>query len=181
MNTSLRLALLAGLSALALPAAAQQVTPAPVLTDEPAPVTSPSPKSKVTLPPDLAAPPAVMAPVVAPWSVANAQKLLVAIQGIGSEGLDPKDYKPADLKTAIAAGPSPALDQLASQMFAWLVEDLRDGRTPMNARKQWFVVDPDAEALPTDKVMADALASGDIAGKLAALDPTVPDFAALRD
>ncbi len=36
---------------------------------------------------------------------------------------------------------------MASQAFTWLVEDLRDGRTPMDARKQWFVVDPDADLL----------------------------------
>jgi hypothetical protein len=42
----------------------------------------------------------------------------------------------------------------------WLVEDLRDGRTPMEARKQWFVVDPDADRLPTGKVLADAVPGG---------------------
>ena len=174
MKLSMRMALLAGLSALALPAFAQQVTPAPVLNNDAVEVVSTPQASRVTLPPDIAA------PTVVPWTAANAQKLLAAIQGIGSEGLDPKDYKPAELQAAIAAGPSPALDELASQMFAWLVEDLRDGRTPMSARKQWFVVDPDPDLMPTGKLLADAVASGDIAGKLAALDPTVPDYAVLR-
>jgi murein L,D-transpeptidase YcbB/YkuD len=175
MKLSTRFALLAGLSAIALPAAAQQVTPAPVLSDDAVEVVSTPQASRVTLPPDL------QPPAVVPWTAANADKLLATIQGIGSEGLDPKDYKPADLRAAIAAGPSPALDELASQMFAWLVEDLRDGRTPMSARKQWFVVDPDADLLPTGKLLTDATASGDIAGTLAALDPTVPDYVVLRD
>jgi murein L,D-transpeptidase YcbB/YkuD len=174
MKVSTRLALIAGMSALALPAFAQQVTPAPVLNDDAVEVVSTPQASRVTLPPD------IQAPAVVPWTTANAEKLLAAIQGIGSEGLDPKDYKPAELRTAIAAGASPALDQLASQMFAWLVEDLRDGRTPMSARKQWFVVDPDADLMPTGKLLADVVASGDIAGTLAALDPTVPDYAVLR-
>ena len=175
MKFSLRLSLLAGFSALSLPAAAQQVSPAPVLDDDAAEVVARPQSAKLTLPPE----PQFAA--VAPWSLANARKLLAAIEGLGTEGLDPADYQPAALRSAIAAGPSPELDKLASQAFAWAVEDLRDGRTPMDARKQWFVIDPDADLMPTGRVMNDALASGDIAGALAALDPTVPDYAALRE
>ncbi len=127
-----------------------------------------------------AATPAPRFPLVQPWSVADAQGLLDAIEGIGSEGLDPRDYRPEALRQAVAFGASPELDQLASQVFGWLVEDLRDGRTPMEARKQWFVVDPDPDLIPTGKVLADALASHDIAGTLAGLDPTHPDYAALK-
>jgi len=119
-------------------------------------------------------------PLVQPWTVADAASLLAAIEGIGAEGLDPRDYRPETLRQAVALGASPELDQLASEMFTWLVEDLRDGRTPMEARRQWFVVDPDPDVIPTGKVMADALASHDIAGALAALNPTHPDYAALR-
>ncbi|HEY7807665.1 MAG TPA: L,D-transpeptidase family protein [Croceibacterium sp.] len=115
------------------------------------------------------------------WTVADAKGLLAAIRGIGAEGLDPQDYNPAALEQAIALGAGPELNQLASQSFSWLVEDLRDGRTPMDARKQWFVVDPDADLLPTGLVMTQALASHDVAGALAGLDPTNPDYAALRD
>ena len=48
------------------------------------------------------------------------------------------------------------------------------------ARVQWFAVDNDVEVNPTDAVMARALASHDIAGTLASLDPTYPDYAVLR-
>ncbi|MEO6153549.1 MAG: L,D-transpeptidase family protein [Croceibacterium sp.] len=175
MKLSPHLAFVASLGLLAQPVTAQQVSAAPVLDDDAVEVvTSPQP-SQLTLPPE----PQFAA--VVPWSVANGRKLLAAIEGIGAEGLSPKDYNPAELKAALAAGLSPQFDQLASQMFAWLVEDLRDGRTPMAARKQWFVVDPDADVMPTGKVLSEAIASGDIAGALAALAPTVPDYAALRD
>ncbi|HSQ94845.1 MAG TPA: L,D-transpeptidase family protein [Croceibacterium sp.] len=119
-------------------------------------------------------------PVVQQWTIADAQRLLAAIQAIGDEGLDPLDYHPAALEQAIAMGPSPELDQVASESFAWLVEDLRDGRTPMQARKQWFVVDPDPDLMPTGQVMMTALGSHDIAGTLASLDPTHPDYTALK-
>jgi murein L,D-transpeptidase YcbB/YkuD len=114
------------------------------------------------------------------WGVADANRLLAAIRAIGDEGLDPLDYHPAALEQAIALGPNQQLDQVASESFSWLVEDLRDGRTPMQARKQWFVVDPDPDLMPTGQVMAKALASHDIAGTLAGLDPVHPDYAALK-
>ena len=121
------------------------------------------------------------APEVQPWSSANAERLLAVIEGIGAEGLDPADYDPAALRSAILAGPGEELDRLASRAFGWLVEDMRDGRTPMEARRQWFVVDPDPDRYRTADVMAEALASGDIAGAIAAVAPLHPDYARLRD
>jgi murein L,D-transpeptidase YcbB/YkuD len=128
--------------------------------------------------------PAAVAPVRAqqlPWDRRAAESLLAVIEGIGAEGLSPADYQPDALRAAIDAGEGPALDAAASQAFVWLVEDLRDGRTPMTARRQWFVVDPDPDLLPTGTVMAQALETGDVAGALATLNPTHPDYAALRD
>ena len=151
-----------------------KVLPQKVLETDAVPVTAnPAAPTATTPAPKYAA--------VQAWSVADATNLLAAIRGIGAEGLDPQDYNPDALAQAIAFGPGPDLNQLASESFSWLVEDLRDGRTPMDARKQWFVVDPDADLQPTGLVMAQALAGHDIAGTLAGLDPTTPDYAALRD
>ena len=122
-------------------------------------------------------------PIVEPvmhWPLADARALLAVIKGIGSEGLTPADYKPEALFAAIMTGEGPELDKLASTSFGWLVEDLRDGRTPMKARVQWFAFDKDRDVSPTDQVMAQALASHDIAGTLTALDPTYPDYAVLK-
>lgn len=119
-------------------------------------------------------------PAVQPWTVENAEKLAAVIAGIGTEGLAPADYKPMALRQAIVGGPGEHLDQAASRAFAWLVEDMRDGRTPMEARKQWFVVDPDPDRYRTGDVMAEALASGDIAGAIQNLAPLHPDYAKLK-
>lgn len=119
-------------------------------------------------------------PLVQQWPLADAKALLAAIEGIGAEGLTPADYAPQALREAIAAGAGPALDAAASTSFVWLVEDLRDGRTPMEARRQWFVEDPDAERMPTAELMAEALDAHDVAGVLASLDPTHPDYARLK-
>ena len=175
MNTLLRTSLLAGFAALlTLPVAAQDVRPQPVLEDDAVPVSA-SAGEALTLPP------APRYPSVMQWPVAHARKLLTVIESIGAEGLDPADYKLAELRAAVAAGPGRELDTAASQAFTWLVEDLRDGRTPMDARKQWFVVDPDPDLLPTGRLMTEALATGDIAATLISVLPTHPDYAALRD
>jgi murein L,D-transpeptidase YcbB/YkuD len=122
----------------------------------------------------------VAVPLVQTWTVGQAARLVALIEGIGAEGLDPKDYDLDPLKVSLAAGPSKELNELASQSFVWLVEDLRDGRTPMDAREQWFVVDPDRDLFPAAAVLAEALASDDIAGTLTKLSPTHPDYARLR-
>lgn len=171
----------------AAPTSAPRIAPAPVAAATPVPGSSPPPGSTAAtggdkvLAPVVTPPPApVLEPVMA-WSLADARALAAVIDGIGAEGLAPADYKPAALKAAIAAGEGPALNEVASKSFAWLAEDLRDGRTPMNARVQWFAVDKDVEVNPTDQIMARALASHDIAGELAALAPTYPDYAVLKD
>ncbi|MEZ5680619.1 MAG: L,D-transpeptidase family protein [Erythrobacter sp.] len=119
--------------------------------------------------------------LVGDWSLANAQKLLAFIPSVKAEGLRVADYNVDGLTAAIAAGEGDALNEIASQTFVWLVEDMRDGRTPMEARKQWFVVDPDPDRMPTHELLASALASGDIAGTLTALNPVHPHYARLKD
>ena len=115
-----------------------------------------------------------------PWSVASAESLLSVIEGIAAEGLIPEDYQLAELRVAIADGEGLALDTVASQSFAWLAEDLRDGRTPMTSRLQWFAVDPDQDKMPTSMLMRRALETGDVAGVLASLAPTHPDYKVLK-
>nr|WP_095013181.1 L,D-transpeptidase family protein [Tsuneonella mangrovi] len=154
--------------------------PPPVVT--PAPVTNGADGVTAAEPQAIATPVVQQVdPMVQVWSLADARALLGVITSIGSEGLEPADYQPDALRAAIATGPSDALNQAASRSFAWLVEDLRDGRTPMEDRIQWFVVDPDPDLYPTGKVMADALATHTIAASLFALNPSNPDYAKLRD
>src|SRR5690606_30460361 len=175
MTISLRNTLLAGMAALSTVRVAAQELPAqPVLEDDAVPVSA-SPAGPLSLPP------APRCPAVMKRPVAHAQKMLTVINSIGADALEPADDRPGALQAEIETGPSPELDALASQMFTWLVEDLRDGRTPMSARRQWFVVDPDPDLMPTGKLMTQALATGDVAAALISVLPTHPDYAALRD
>jgi murein L,D-transpeptidase YcbB/YkuD len=158
--------------------------PAPVdLVPPPVPAIVPDPAVTQQPAPTIAVPevqPLPIAEPVMPWSRSDAQALLAFIQTIESEGLFARDYRPDALRAAIAGGEGPALDETASKSFAWLAEDLRDGRTPMTAREQWFAVDPDQDVNPTRDLMARALETHDIAGVLAGLAPTHPDYEALK-
>ncbi len=160
-------------SAVAL-AAAQPQTILPSVGPTPAPA-APAPTAAPTITPQL--------PVEEPalvWTVADARSLLGVIEGIEADGLIPADYQPTALRTAIAAGPGAALDTQAAKSFGWLIEDMRDGRTRIDSRLQWFAIDTDVAGHPTVAVMAQALANHDIAGAVADLAPVTPDYAALK-
>ncbi|MEM1196582.1 MAG: L,D-transpeptidase family protein [Pseudomonadota bacterium] len=123
---------------------------------------------------------ALEVPETQPWTLSGVEALIAYIERIGAEGLDPADYDLQALKVSIQTGPSVELDELASKNFVWLVEDLRDGRTPMEARKQWFVVDPDRERHRTADLLAEVTQTGDVAGVLDGILPVHADYAALR-
>ena len=127
---------------------------------------SPVAPSTATGPVEMTSEPVVQKfdPVVQQWNVAQAEALVAAIEGIGTHGLIPSDYDLPGLRAAIAAGPGAMLDEEASRRFVWLVEDMRDGRTPMDHRTQWFVMDPDADRYHSGAVLKQALESGDIMG-----------------
>lgn len=115
------------------------------------------------------------------WPVQRAQALLDVVEKIGAEGLDPADYRPEELRMAMAEGRSVRLDNVAGAIFTWLAQDLRDGRTPVAARRAYLMDDADSELLPIGPLVERALASGDIAGVLASLNPTHSDYTVLRD
>lgn len=168
-----------------LPPAVSAKVPAPSPTRTPTPLPTVTPTGVPVVAPITTAGPPVMQEVtvvepVMPWTVSDAEALLTTIGYIGKEGLIPADYQPAALKAAIAAGEGDQLDALASKVFGWLIEDLRDGRTPMTARVQWFAVDPDQDVMPTQQIMAQALSEHDVPGVVAKLAPTNPDYAALK-
>lgn len=168
--------------------------PAPAATPSPAPSPAPSaaPGAEPTAtaspaPAQLPPAPAPTGPQIAPvdepvmhWPAADAQALLAVIEAIDADGLFPADYQPDALAKAIAAGEGAALDEQASRSFAWLAEDMRDGRTRMASRLQWFAVDKDVDQHPVTPLMTEALASHDVAGVIQRLAPTHPDYAALK-
>ena len=143
---------------------------------------------KTMLPADPATPPVPQPPVpVAPpprvlqvWPKADATALLAVIDSVAKRGLVPADYEPEAFRAAIVGGEGDLLNAVADRVFTRLVTDLRDGRTPAEARVQWLVKDPDAALYPVDSVMRVALLSHDIETALASIEPDSPDYAALK-
>jgi murein L,D-transpeptidase YcbB/YkuD len=187
----LRSGLVAGLAAAALASPALAAS-APA-REKPAPTPSPSgtpaaaPKVSVPAAPasDTATPPPLIQPLpvaepIMHWIKSDARALLTVIEGIDAEGLIPADYQPDKLRAALDGGEGDNLDQVASKSFSWLAEDLRDGRTPMDNRVQWFAVDPDQDVMTNTVLMEQAVETHDVPGVLAALAPTHPDYAILK-
>lgn len=175
------------------PALAQNAQPVDLLPPASAATSAPAPKATQTVdqafgdiktqPGEVVqALPAPPKPILATWKLAQAKELVKFAEGIGVEGLNPKDYLLADLKAAVAKGEGATLNEAASRSFQFLVEDLRDGRTPMDDRKQWFVVDPDPDRMPTQGLLDKAVAgtTGSVAATLAGLNPINPDYAKLK-
>lgn len=199
----LRTGLLAGLAIWTLAATPVLAAGQPRATSAPGPVPSPAPAppprakpgapaisvpaapangpvATSTTPPLLVQPLPITEPVMN-WNTSDARALLSVIEGIEADGLIPADYQRDALRTAIEGGAGANLDQVASKSFSWLVEDLRDGRTPMKARVQWFAVDPDQDVSTTAGLMQQALERHDVTGVLAGLAPTHPDYALLKE
>ena len=178
-------------SAIALAASQpQKILPAPAASSVPTatPTPTPAPTPTAAAPgatPSAAPAPKIVAQVpldepVVNWSASDARALLGVIEAIDADGLIPADYQPDKLRSALAAGDSAALSAQASRSFAWLVEDMRDGRTRFDARLQWFVVDTDIESNSTSALMARALQAHDVAGVVSGLQPIVPDYGELK-
>ena len=115
------------------------------------------------------------------WSVADATLLLDAVNGLGQFALSPADYNPAALKKAIDSGDQTLLNTVASQTFSAVIKDLRDGRTPMKSRVEWFVVDNDDATMPTEKLMALALRRKDVDAVFRLAQPAHADYWSLLD
>jgi len=114
------------------------------------------------------------------WTSAQAEELLGYVAGLTNEGLFPADYSPQQLEEALSAGDGERLNDVATRVFTMVALDLRDGRTEMDARRQWFVRDPDAERIPIKPLLEEALAGRGIVAALDSLSPTHPDYARLK-
>src|SRR6476646_2360933 len=109
------------------------------------PVQSPPPPGQVAPQAQVAQPaPAPLPPPM--WDAVNAEDLLHYIQQVGTEGLNPADYDPDGLATAIRAGDYYLMSAAATQRFNQLSSDLALGHVKKPARVDWWIVDKDIDA-----------------------------------
>jgi len=122
--------------------------------------------------------PAPLPPAV--WTAVDAQDLLMVIGQVGRDGLNPADYDPAGLDTAIRSGDPALLSAAATLRFNSLSSDLALGHIRRSARVDWHIPDNDLDSARQDSLLRSALAAHDIAAALNGLLPTHPQYAALK-
>ena len=132
-----------------------------------------------------AQPQAVPAPAPAPlppplWDLVNAEDLLHYIQQIGVEGLNPADYDPDGLATAIGSGDYYLMSAAATQRFNLVSSDLALGHVKKPARVDWWIVDNDLTPEKQDALLRATLAKHDMRSTLNSLLPEHPQYAALK-
>ena len=165
-----------GLTASMLPlcaALAQRVDPIAPLP----PVTAPG-KAPATTP--VVAEP--VAPVLPPplWRRDSVAQLAAYIRGVGRDGLDPRDYDPIGLDTAMRSSDPVVWSAAATETFNKLSSDLALGHVRGDARVDWHVIDKDLDPTRQRMLLDQALATGQMAQVLDALLPTHPQYGALR-
>ena len=171
-----------GVALASMPASAQQPAPVSLLPgdQEAAPAPPPARTSVDTAfeGTEFASNPVVqdLGPQIVEWPIDAAAQLVFTLETIDGEGLNPRDYELEALRSAVLSGPGPELDAIASRNFIWLVEDMRDGRTPMEARRQWFVVDPDPDLYRSNDLLEQVAQTGDVAGIIKGLRPGHADY-----
>jgi murein L,D-transpeptidase YcbB/YkuD len=129
--------------------------------------------------PEAAAPVPVQLPPVL-WDVVNAEDLLHYIQQVGADGLNPADYDPDGLATAIGSGDYYLMSAAATQRFNLLSSDLALGHVKKPARVDWYIVDKDLDAEKQDALLRATLPQHNMTAALNGLLPTHSQYAALK-
>ncbi len=123
------------------------------------------------------APPA-LPPVV--WDLASAEELLAYIAQVGRDGLNPADYDPAGLASAIATGNPAMISPAATLRFNQVSTDLALGHVRKPGRIDWWVVDNDLSAAKQDALLRSAIAAHDLTAALNGLLPSHPQYESLK-
>ena len=122
------------------PRAGGATTPKPVDPIGPLPETDPN-----AAPPQEPAPPPPPPLPPPQWRFDQASALLTYIQWVAREGLNPADYDPAGLESAMRSNDPMVLAQAATDRFNKLSSDLALGHVRGDARVDWHVADKDLD------------------------------------
>ena len=118
-------------------------------------------------------------PEIPVWRRDTAQELLLYIEQVRQEGLDPSDYGPDRLRAAIA-GDEAGLSPIATPIFLRLVSDLSGGAVRGRSRVDWHMTDSSLDAPGQQRLLAQVARGGGVGAALDALLPTHPQYAGLK-
>lgn len=116
------------------------------------------------------------------WSAASARRAVAALQDAQAHGLSPADYGAAMLAERVAAAgqsPDPRLDAALTRALLHYMADLRVGR--VRSEYHTRLPDPRLEQFDPVEQLRNALASDDLAGRLAAAEPAFPFYGRVKD
>ncbi|WP_260483195.1 L,D-transpeptidase family protein [Sphingomicrobium flavum] len=167
-------------SAIALAGASGALAAQPVTGDAPeahvAPHAAPGQQEIAVMDDPLAA----EAPRALVWQEADVEALSAFIDGVAAEGLDPADYDPEGLRSAIASGDTNAISEAATERFNTLSSDLALGHVRGKARVDWHIEDPDLNQDRQRALLEWALYHGSITKVLNELLPQHPQYQSLK-
>jgi murein L,D-transpeptidase YcbB/YkuD len=114
------------------------------------------------------------------WSTSDAEALLSLVEGIKEEGLDPADYDPAQLRSALASGNVTALNSTATAIFMHLASDLGEGHVRERDRIGWRLQGPSIGGETKQALLVAALSNHQVKRMLLALLPRHREYERLK-
>jgi murein L,D-transpeptidase YcbB/YkuD len=115
------------------------------------------------------------------WTPETARDLLTYIEGIGVEGLEPRDYGPDRLQAAILSRDETALSTAATDSFLRVSSDLALGHVRGEGRLEWHHADNDIDAQQQYAMMQQAIGGSNVREMLNGLLPTHPQYGELKN
>jgi murein L,D-transpeptidase YcbB/YkuD len=114
------------------------------------------------------------------WHRADAEELLSAIEGIGSDGLDPADYEPRALRRDLNSGDAAVWSMRANEAFGHLASDLTIGHLRDRRSVAWHIASPPVDSTQISAVLANALETHTLREALDRLAPQHRQYKLLK-
>lgn len=114
------------------------------------------------------------------WDIKTAQSLLAYAERMGSHGLDPVDYSPAELEQAIGSEDPARIERQATETFARIASDLAIGAVKPGRRGRYFIASDSIDPARMARLIDTAIALGTVAHVLDAVAPQNREYAGLR-
>lgn len=114
------------------------------------------------------------------WDPDTAGSLLSYIEQVGSHGLDPADYRPAQLKNALNSSDPAALEKAADESFGLLAADLAIGHVRPGERGRYYIEPNSLDPALVARMIDMAITAHKVSWVLDSFAPQNTEYTALR-